>query len=274
MPAPTRGAAKRLYQAAAMLSFSVLADSLLEHYRGCFANRAMFIAPVVSALSLAESSRAAISRDNGGGAVRKGLFGAAVLTGMAGLGFHLYNVVKREGGFGWHNLFYAAPIGAPGALSMAGLFGLAAELLEHDSRQSRPISNRAAGRGLAALSAFGLLGTMAEVLLLHFRGAFQDPIMYVPLIEPPVAGLALAAAAIEPTAGRVRAASVILKSVGAMGVAGAFFHSYGIQRNMGGWRNWRQMVLQGPPVPAPPGFTGIALAGLGALALLTPKERS
>ena len=34
---------------------------------------------------------------------------------------------------------------------------------------------------------------------------------------------------------------------------------------MGGWRNWRQNVLNGPPLPAPPSFTGLALAGLAAL---------
>jgi hypothetical protein len=37
---------------------------------------------------------------------------------------------------------------------------------------------------------------------------------------------------------------------------------------MGGWKNWRQNVLNGPPIPAPPSFTGLALAGLAALELL------
>ena len=35
---------------------------------------------------------------------------------------------------------------------------------------------------------------------------------------------------------------------------------------MGGWRNWSQNVLNGPPLPAPPSFTGLAMAGLAALA--------
>ena len=38
-------------------------------------------------------------------------------------------------------------------------------------------------------------------------------------------------------------------------------HAYGISRNMGGWRNWSQNLLNGPPLPAPPSFTGLALAG-------------
>jgi hypothetical protein len=37
---------------------------------------------------------------------------------------------------------------------------------------------------------------------------------------------------------------------------------------MGGWRNWRQTVLNGPPLPAPPSFTGLAMAGLAALGLM------
>ena len=57
-----------------------------------------------------------------------------------------------------------------------------------------------------------------------------------------------------------------------LGIAGPMFHAYGIHRNMGGWRNWSQMILQGPPLPAPPAFLGIAAAGLGVLPLL--KERA
>ena len=117
-----------------------------------------------------------------------------------------------------------------------------------------------------------MFGTVGEVLLLHFRGAFQDPFMYVPVTLPVAAGASLAAAAIRPAAGRLRAASGLVKLTGAMGLAGTFFHAYGVKRNMGGWRNWSQMILQGPPLPAPPGFSGIALAGLGALGLLKRGE--
>jgi len=46
------------------------------------------------------------------------------------------------------------------------------------------------------------------------------------------------------------------------------FHAFGVSRGMGGWRNWSQNLLNGPPLPAPPSFTGLALAGLAALGLL------
>ena len=38
------------------------------------------------------------------------------------------------------------------------------------------------------------------------------------------------------------------------------------------WRNWRQNILAGPPIPAPPAFTGLALAGLGALILMRRRH--
>ncbi|MGH8325279.1 MAG: hypothetical protein ACRET2_00790, partial [Steroidobacteraceae bacterium] len=59
-----------------------------------------------------------------------------------------------------------------------------------------------------------------------------------------------------------------LRASAALGIAGVGFHAVGVARNMGGWGNWRQNVLNGPPLPAPPSFTGLALAGLAALGLL------
>jgi hypothetical protein len=59
----------------------------------------------------------------------------------------------------------------------------------------------------------------------------------------------------------------------ALGLAGSAFHAYGVSRNMGGWRNWRQNLLAGPPLPAPPAFAGLALAGLGALLLMRGRSR-
>jgi hypothetical protein len=59
-----------------------------------------------------------------------------------------------------------------------------------------------------------------------------------------------------------------LRLTALLGGVGVGFHIWGVQRNMGGWRNWRQNLLNGPPIPAPPSFTGLALAGLAALGLL------
>jgi hypothetical protein len=60
----------------------------------------------------------------------------------------------------------------------------------------------------------------------------------------------------------------MLWTTAAAGFAGMGFHAWGIHRNMGGWHNWTQMIQQGPPLPAPPSFTGMALPGLTALELM------
>ncbi|MGN4078251.1 hypothetical protein ACS0ZK_39815, partial [Burkholderia gladioli] len=53
----------------------------------------------------------------------------------------------------------------------------------------------------------------------------------------------------------------------ALGLLGMAFHARGVARQMGGWRNWSQNLLSGPPLPAPPAFTALAVAGLAALEL-------
>ncbi len=53
--------------------------------------------------------------------LRDGVYAAAGLTGLIGTGFHIFNVLKKPGGFSWQNLFYSAPIGAPAALILSGV---------------------------------------------------------------------------------------------------------------------------------------------------------
>jgi hypothetical protein len=120
---------------------------------------------------------------------------------------------------------------------------------------------------LAALSVVSLVGTSAEAALLHFRGAYHNPAMYVPVTLPPLAAALLARAALRP--GRQHPVTrFALRALVATGFVGVGFHAYGVGRNMGGWRNWSQNLLNGPPLPAPPSFTALALAGLTALDLI------
>jgi hypothetical protein len=203
--------------------------------------------------------------------VRHVVFAIAAATGLVGTGFHAYNISKREGGWNWVNVFYGAPMAAPMGITAAGLFGLAAgRLAAPGDRKGRPhLAGLPAGPLLVAVASVGgLLGTAAEAGLLHFRGAFQDPFMYIPVTVPPLAALALGAAALRANGTGHGAARPLLWATAAAGFVGMGFHAYGIQRNMGGWRNWSQNLLQGPPLPAPPSFTGMALAGLAALELI------
>jgi hypothetical protein len=263
-------AARYLNGGAALLAFSVLSDSALEHYRGAFHNPAMYLAPSVSAVTLANSLHMTATPEHYG-AARTMLAGLALATGLGGFGFHAYNLAKREGGFSLLNLFYGAPLGAPWALTLAGLAGLGGSRLVRESEENRRgrLCGLAAGPLLAWGTAAGLLGTVAEAALLHYRGAFHDPFMFVPVTLPPVTAAALAMTAINPDYRRW--AKPLLQATAAIGVVGAGFHAYGVSRNMGGFYNWSQNLLNGPPLPAPPSFTGVALAGLGALKLVDAR---
>jgi len=258
--------ARQLNLGSALLALSVLADSGLEHYRGSFHNRAMYTPLAVAGLTLGASVLGTADRRPRSHGMRDSIYALAAVTGVAGLLFHGYNITKRPGGLSWLNLFYAAPVGAPVALLLAGLLGKGAE------RARLPASAfDATGRALAAVSAVGIAGTVLETALLHFRGAYHNPVMVLPVSVPPVAATLLGAAACAPgrRVGRLaRLARWWLKLTALLGFAGVGFHAYGVSRNMGGWRNWSQNVLNGPPLPAPPSYTGLALAGLAALGLM------
>ncbi len=260
-------AARELGGAAAVLALSVLADSGLEHYRGAYHNPAMYVAPGAAALSLANSVHMTLRPEvssNG----RLALSGLTLSTGLTGLAFHLANVAKRDGGVNLLNLFYGAPLLAPGAIAISGFAGMAAARLVAEAEHGSPptLLGLPAGKVVGLGASFSMLSTTAEAALLHFRGAFHDPFMFIPVTLPPVAALVLAAAAFLP---RLRKpARVLLQLTAAAGVAGFGFHVYGVSRNMGGFYNWSQNILNGPPIPAPPSFTGVALAGLAAVRLM------
>ena len=182
------------------------------------------------------------------------VYAVAGLTGVIGTGFHLYNVTKKVGGFSWQNLFYSAPLGAPAAMSLSGLMGFLAERVRDNEPQGEPeVFGLPAGRVVAATTAASLLGTTAEAALLHFRGAFHNPAMLLPVTMPPVAAALLGAASRRATPRKaVTASRFWMAATAAMGVAGVAFHAYGVSRGMGGWRNWRQNAFAGPRCPRPP----------------------
>jgi hypothetical protein len=92
--------------------------------------------------------------------------------------------------------------------------------------------------------------------------------MMLPVTLPPVGALLLFAAAARGPGRAHPLNRGWMALLAAMGFAGVGFHAYGVSRNMGGWRNWSQNILNGPPLPAPPSFAGLALAALAALGLM------
>jgi hypothetical protein len=266
-------ASRLLNNAAATLAVGVLTDSAAEHYRAGFHNRAMFVAPVVSAAAVVTAATASPTRH---GVLPRAVFATSLVTGLLGFGFHLTNVSRRVGGWTSSNVFHGAPIAAPLAITMAGLLGLAASRIARsaaccDDRLPQRADSRVA-RALGSLSAVGLAGTSIEAGALHFRGAFQNPFMYAPVTIPPLAAATLATAALTGSSNTRKAAAPLLRLTIWLGIAGMGFHAWGVHRRMGGWYNWRQNVLAGPPLPAPPAFTGLALAGLAALELLAAER--
>ncbi|MFK4134770.1 hypothetical protein ACI2KR_21150 [Pseudomonas luteola] len=268
-------AARALNRGSGLLALSVLLDSALEHYRGDFKNRAMYTPLALSSLSLLANGHGLQDETPTAHRVRNPVYLGTALTGLIGTGFHLHNVTKRPGRFSWSNLFYAAPLGAPAALVLSGVLGYYSERVRDAAEMSVPrVLGLPAGKAVAVMAAAGLLGTTAEAALLHFRGSFQNPSMYIPVTAPPLAAALLAVtAAAGPAYPRLRGLSKFwLRFTTLMGMAGVGFHALGIARNHKGWRNWKQNLQVGPPLPAPPSFTGLSLAGLAAHTLLDEEQ--
>ena len=213
---------------------------------------------ISSALNIASSLHGLSASETDSHKGRTLAYAGAIGVGALGTGFHIYNVSNRVGGFRWENFFYGAPARSPGRACPFG-HGRARGRPPGRQRQAastaRPtLFGMPAGRVLAALTSLGLLGTMGEAGLLHFRGNFQNPAMYLPVTLPPIAAAVMAEAALRPSRRKRRSARVWLGLTSVLGIAGVGFHCYGVSRAMGGWKNWRQNVVDGPPIPAPPSF--------------------
>lgn len=271
MSLATRQAARLVAGGAAVLAGAVLADASIEHYRGSFGNRAMPLPLAGSALALGTDAALAL-RGSVAPAVAPlamSVHAASAALGTAGLGFHAYNTARQVGGVRWGTLFYQAPIGAPGALILAGGLGAAAQALVRGQGSLGPVS-LLSGRAIAGVCAFGIAGTAGEAALLHFRGAYHNKAMWLPVTITPFAAMVLARAALTGRVSWITTAALAVTAT--LGLAGSGFHAYGLSRDMGGWRNWRQNLFAGPPLPAPPSYTGLAIAAFGALLLMRKRR--
>ncbi|MBE1161553.1 hypothetical protein [Dyella acidiphila] len=259
-------AAHSFTRSSSLLAWSVLADSAMEHYRGSFTNPAMTLPLASSLCALMAGIHSSGDSRPRRHVVRHAIYWSAAGIGIAGTAFHCYNIGKRPGGWCWNNLFYAAPIGAPMALLLSGVFGDVAERMREKPAVQPRLLGLPAWQSTALLCAAGLLGTAGEVGLLHLRGSFQHRAMYAPvLLAPAAATLLIHAAAVRRKPHW--AARIALLAAQWLGVIGVLFHARGVARSQGGWRNWSQNLLSGPPLPAPPSLTALAMAGIAALRL-------
>lgn len=262
-------AARRLNRSAGTLAASVLFDSAVEHYRGSFENKAMYTPLVTSALALAVSAHGTADKGTNSHRLRDGVYLMTGIVGVVGTGFHIWNVLQKPGRLIWQNLFYGAPLGAPMAIGLSGLLGFFSERVRDTLPGQVPLLfGLPAARVIGTVAGAGMVGTTAEAGLLHFRGSFHDPFMILPVAMPPAAAAALTGASLGAARTDRRLTRWWLRATAIMGVSGTIFHAIGVGRDMNGWRNIQQNLLNGPPIPAPPAFTGLALAGLAALDLL------
>jgi hypothetical protein len=189
----------------------------------------------------------------------------AVVTGVIGVGYHhWYGIVEKAGGYRWllHYLMYGAPQLAPLALSATGAIAVVAS--------RGPVSDAGTAavdpsRFLLGIAAIALAGAVAQTGILHYRGAFNTPLMYAPFTLPPLAALGAGWLAIAPTAGIVGLVRVCLWGTILLAFVGLGMHLRGVDRQMGGMHVLQSNILQGPPPLAPAVYAGFAVVALLAL---------
>ena len=168
----------------------MLLDSALEHYRGTSKTRPCSRRSSSAALALAVSVHGTADQRARAHRARDTTYALARCHGLVGTGFHLYNVLKRPGGLAWQNVFYGAPLGAPIAILLSGRWdfirsGCASGCAAKPARASacRP------GARSPRSSAWVCWVPAREAGLLHLRGAYHNPLMYLPVTVPPAAAL-------------------------------------------------------------------------------------
>lgn len=253
----------------AVLTLLLMADALAGHYRSGFVSRAQY-APFVSgglliltsvAVVIAPTSRPPINllRLAGWLAIAAGAVGSAY--------HHYYGVARKPAGYKWllHYLMYGAPQLAPLGLASTGALALIA-VEGFDGRTGIiGLSFRAA---LFAFVAITLTGAILQAGILHYRGAFNNPAMYIPLTAPLLAVFASMWAAISPTGATLLTLEILLWGTFLTGFIGLGMHLRGFDRQMGGLHIPIFNLLEGPPSLAPAVFAGFAAVGLVAIHLL------
>src|SRR5438132_1190556 len=107
----------------------------------------------------------------------------------------------------------------------------------------------------------------AQSALLHYRGAFNNPLMYIPVTLPLAAAGALAWQGLEPSVFGAQLAVAGLWLTFLSGLVGLGMHIQGIDRQMGGFYLGLANLMQGPPLTAPLVFSGFAATALVTLRL-------
>lgn len=251
---------------AALLTLLVMVESWIGHYRSGFPLRAQYAPLAIGSVLVVASVAAALAPD----VVRvqqalRATGWLAVAAGAIGVGYHHhYGIAEKAGGYRWllHYLMYGAPQLAPLALTAAGAIGVVAS---HALAQHATVAGLALPRALLGIVAIAFAGATAQAGILHFRGAFNAPLMYAPLVIPPLAMVGAAWLAAAPGVHVVGVTRALLWATFLLGFVGLGMHLRGLDRQMGGLHVFLFNLLQGPPPLAPAVFTTLAATGLLAL---------
>lgn len=249
-----------------ILAAAAMWEASLGHYRSGFAVRAQYL-PIGVAPVLVAAGLVGLAAPTSAGVILQIAGWLGLATGVIGIGYHhYYGIVDKPAGYRWllhHVLLHAPPL-APLVLTALGALALiAASLASGHTR----VLGVAVNTAIIVVSAATLLGAAAQSAILHYRGAFNNVLMYIPVTIPLAAVAAMAWYGVTPSGLALRVASVALWLTFLSGFVGFGMHLRGIDRRMGGLYIARQNLMQGPPVSAPLTFAGFAAVALATLYL-------
>lgn len=263
------GAFEWLAALVVLLTIILLADAFAGHYRSGFEHKSQY-APFLSGgfLIIAAILILILPLSGWTNALLRIAGWTAAASGFVGFGFHhFYGIVKKPGGYKWllHYLMYGAPPLAPLGLSAVGVLALiAARGLEKET-QIFGLDLRVALLGFVAVT---LLGAILQTGILHYRGAFNNPLMYLPLSIPFASVVSAILMVSMPTSATGLILEIFLWLTFLTGFVGLGMHLRGFDRQMGGLYSAVFNWLEGPPAFAPALFAGFAAVGLLAVYLL------
>lgn len=249
---------------AALFVVQLLVDAFLGHYRSGFAVRAQYTPLIVGGALVVALATAAIAPHLDWTRSYLRVTGwAAIGLSLIGVGYHGYfGFIEKPGGLRWwlHHLMYHAPLAAPFGLAIGGALALTAEA----SLEGTPVlAGVSPSRAMTFIVAVTSLGLASQAFIYHYRGAFKNPMMYVPLVVAvgaTTAAIWRASSPSSPTVGRVYQAALWTTFI--VGFVGSGWHLRGIDRMMGGLYVTLPNVLEGPPLTAPLLFSVLAAQGL------------
>lgn len=251
------------------LTLLILADALAGHYRSGFVFRSQYAPFLSGGLLVVTALWASLKPETRFGNLALQVAGwLAIIFGLIGFTFHhYYGIAKKPGSYSWllHYLMYGAPPLAPLALSITGMLALVAARGLAGGMIFAGLHLRAA---LLVLVAVALAGATLQAAILHYRGAFNNPLMFVPLTVPVIAIVMSIWMVISQNESALLVLTILLWLIFLIGFVGLGMHLRGFGRQMGGLYvtifNW----LEGPPAFAPALFTGFAGVGLIAIYFL------